>query len=185
MKKLILGIALAAMALTVHGRATARTELVGHVISPLGKSIKATAVLCYWQTKPGRQPSDMRDLPRHVQADEQGDFKFESLDPSLLYQVLIFAPGWRQQSIKNVDPASGPLNVRLEPAIPTNAPVKLGVPGAAASSERMLASSGPGNQRQSAPSRRYAKWSRSKSTSTRRCTGFPAGIGNGALKTSD
>ena len=37
---------------------------------------------------------------------------------------------------------------------PINAPVKLGVPGAAASSDRMLASSGPGSRDHSPPSSR-------------------------------
>ena len=96
MKWFIVVVALATIAFAVHAQVPTKPDLVGHVISPPGKSVKATAVLCYWQTKPGKQPSDLGDLPRHVQADEQGNFKFESLDPSLLYQVLIFAPGCRQ-----------------------------------------------------------------------------------------
>src|SRR6266516_2012910 len=101
MKGFIVVVALATIAFAVHAQVPTKPDLVGHVISPPGKSVKATAVLCYWQTKPGKQPSDLRDLPRHVQADEQGNFKFESLDPSLLYQVLIFAPGCRQQTFKS------------------------------------------------------------------------------------
>src|ERR1044071_864514 len=122
MKWFIFVVELATIAFAVHAQVPTKPDLVGHVISPPGKSIKATAVLCYWQTKPGKQPSDMGDLPRHVQADEQGNFKFQSLDPSLLYQVLIFAPGCRQQKLKSVDPTVGPLTVRLERADPGNPP---------------------------------------------------------------
>jgi len=83
MKWFIVVVALATIAFAVHAQVPTKPDLVGQVISPPGKSVKATAVLCYWQPKPGKQPSDMGDLPRHVQADEQGNFKFQSLDPSL------------------------------------------------------------------------------------------------------
>jgi hypothetical protein len=52
-------------------------------------------------------------------------------------------------------------------ATPTKAPVKLGRPGAVASSDRMLASKVSGSQRQSLPSELQANRRRSKSTSTR------------------
>ena len=122
MKGFIVVVALATLAFAVHAQVPTKPDLVGHVISPPGKSVKATAVLCYWQIKPGKQPSKMRDLPRHVQADEQGNFKFESLDPSLLYQVRVFAPGCQQQTFKSVDPTTGPLSVRLERAVARNKP---------------------------------------------------------------
>src|SRR6187551_1344952 len=119
MKTFFLGIAVVIVTFACRTEVASRPELVGHVTSPPGKTVQATAVLCYWHTKADRQPAATRDLPRHVQADEQGNFKFESLDPALLYQVLIFAPGCQPQTIKNIDPTAGALSVRLEPAIPT------------------------------------------------------------------
>jgi hypothetical protein len=108
-------VALATIAFADHAQVPTKPDLLGHVISAPAKSVKATIVLCYWQRKPGKQPSDMRDLPRQVQTDDQVNFRFESLDPSLLYQVhLIFAPGCRQQTFKRVDPTSGPRQLRPE-----------------------------------------------------------------------
>ncbi len=122
MKALLLALALLLVALPNQAQPATNLDILGHVISPLGKPAKATAVLCYWQMKPGRQAFAIRDLPRHVQVDEQGNFKFESLDPRHFYQVLIFAPGCQQLSVKNIDPSARVLSLRLLPAVPTNAP---------------------------------------------------------------
>jgi len=136
MKTFILGIAVVIVTFVSHAQVALPPDLVGHVTSPPGKSITATAVLCYWHIKTNNHlvdfrelPRHTRDLPRHVQADEQGNFRFASLDPALLYQVLVFAPGCQPQTFRYVDPAAGPLSVRLEPAVPTNAPERTVVRG--------------------------------------------------------
>jgi hypothetical protein len=122
MKALLLALTLSLVTLPNQAQPAAKPEILGHVISPPGKPAKATAVLCYWQMKPGMEAFYKPDLPRHVQVDEQGDFKFEALDPSLLYQVLILAPGYKQLTVNNIDPSAGALSVRLVPTVPTNAP---------------------------------------------------------------
>ena len=76
-----------------------------------------------------------------------------------------------------------PVPARSWHAIPTNAPVKFGSPGAVASSDRMLASNTFGSQCHSSAPQRQANSSRSKSTSTRSSIG-PGGTSIAAVKAS-
>lgn len=52
-------------------------------------------------------------------ADERGAFVVGSLDPTLLFRVLVVAEGHRARFLEKVDPASGTVDIRLDAALPT------------------------------------------------------------------
>ena len=60
-------------------------------------------------------PSCYADCVKHSRADARGNFKIESLDPQLTFQVLAVAKGYKPESISKVDPAQGPVKIELEP----------------------------------------------------------------------
>jgi hypothetical protein len=124
-KKFFIVMALATWALTSHAQPPAKSVLVGRVISPEGKASAVTVMLLNAARKPDLEDSDTvlhPELPKRTQADDQGNFKFESLNPEWLYYVVIVTPYCRPQIFDRVDLASGPLNCRLEVVDLSNAP---------------------------------------------------------------
>jgi hypothetical protein len=124
-KKFFIATAVATWALTSHAQPAVKSDLAGRVISPEGKASTATVVLLYAARKPDLEDSDTLlypELPKRTQADGQGNFKFESLDPEWLYSMVIISPYCRPQILDRVNLASGPLNCRLEAVDLSNAP---------------------------------------------------------------
>jgi beta-lactamase regulating signal transducer with metallopeptidase domain/uncharacterized GH25 family protein len=60
-------------------------------------------------------PSCYADCKKHSRTDAQGNFTIASLDPQLTFRILAVAKGYKPASVSKVDPAHGPLNVKLEP----------------------------------------------------------------------
>src|SRR6266487_160691 len=60
-------------------------------------------------------PSCYADCRKRTRADSEGRFKIESLDPTLLFRVLVVANGHRPEFVSKVDPALKPLEVTLKP----------------------------------------------------------------------
>jgi len=60
-------------------------------------------------------PSCYADCRKRAKTDAQGDFKLESLDPQLLFRILVVAKGYKPQFVAKVNPAKGPITVDLEP----------------------------------------------------------------------
>jgi peroxiredoxin/protocatechuate 3,4-dioxygenase beta subunit len=68
---------------------------------------EGTGILC---------PSCYADCRKHTTTDSNGHFKIESLDPTLLFRILVVAKGKEPQFVPKVDPATKPLEVALKPA---------------------------------------------------------------------
>ncbi|HVV70537.1 MAG TPA: hypothetical protein VHI52_03400, partial [Verrucomicrobiae bacterium] len=60
-------------------------------------------------------PSCYADCRKSAKTDAEGAFDIESLDPQLLFRILVVAKGYKPQFVAKVDPASGPILVELEP----------------------------------------------------------------------
>lgn len=62
-------------------------------------------------------PSCYTDCRKRATTDAQGRFTITSLDPDLLFRVLVAGGGWEPEFVSKVDPALKPLNVTLKPHI--------------------------------------------------------------------
>lgn len=60
-------------------------------------------------------PSCYADCIKQAVTDAQGKFVINSLDPDLLFRVLVAASGWQPKFDSKVDPAVKPLQVTLKP----------------------------------------------------------------------
>ena len=60
-------------------------------------------------------PSCYADCRKRAVSDANGKFTIASLDPDLLFDVLVAAGGWQPQMVSKVDPALKPLTVTLKP----------------------------------------------------------------------
>ena len=94
-----------------------RPDLVGVVKA--GESFpRATVFIFTAGPKVGTStfcPSCYADCRKSAKTDERGAFKIESLDPELLFRILVVAKGYKPQFVTKVDPSSKPLAVELEP----------------------------------------------------------------------
>jgi hypothetical protein len=107
----------------------ARPDLLGHVLSTNGLP-HATVFISTAGPKVGTStfcPSCYADCRKSAKTDAQGDFKIESLDPQLRFQILVVAPGYKPKFVSKVDPAKGPLKVSLEVSRAGEAPPGNGV----------------------------------------------------------
>ena len=62
-------------------------------------------------------PSCYADCRKSAVTDAQGKFTITSLDPDLLFRILIAGGGWQPQFVSKVDPALKPLAVTLKPQL--------------------------------------------------------------------
>jgi len=60
-------------------------------------------------------PSCYADCRKSAKTDAQDEFRIESLDPQLIFRILVVAKGYKPKFVSKVDPAAGPLEVDLEP----------------------------------------------------------------------
>ncbi len=93
-----------------------RPDLVGHVNA--GDIVpKATIFIFTAGPKVGTStfcPSCYADCRKSAKSDAQGEFKIDSLDPQLIFRILVVAKGYKPKFVSKVDPAKGPLAVDLE-----------------------------------------------------------------------
>jgi hypothetical protein len=104
--------------LTLPPAARAGVDLTGAVLTTAGAPIPRASVYIYTASpRTGTSvfcPSCYPDCGKRRETDGKGRFKVTGLDDSLLFQVLIAAPGYEPSFAKKVDPAAGPLQVQLE-----------------------------------------------------------------------
>jgi beta-lactamase regulating signal transducer with metallopeptidase domain/uncharacterized GH25 family protein len=101
----------------VIGENQSRPNLVG-VVKSGSTSSKATVFIFTAGPKVGTStycPSCYADCRKSAKTDEQGNFKIESLDPSLLFRILVVAKDCKPKFVPKVDPSKGPVKVKLEP----------------------------------------------------------------------
>lgn len=101
----------------VGSEGSARPDLVGEVRLTNGQPAAATVFIATAGPKVGTStycPSCYADCVKHAKTDAQGHFKIESLDPTLLFRILVVARDCRPQYVTKVDPAKGWVNVVLE-----------------------------------------------------------------------
>lgn len=95
----------------------ARPDLTGRVLradqSPVPNAMvfiytagprTGTAVVC---------PSCYPDCGKQTKTDAAGAFEIPSLDPALLFRLLVIAPGYESQYVPKTDPLKGPTTVTL------------------------------------------------------------------------
>jgi len=94
-----------------------RPNLAGRVSSGDGPVAGATVMIYTAGVREGSSPfcpSCYADCGKRAVTDDQGRFRIESLDPSLLFQVLIVGEGFEPMFAEKVDPKAGPLAIELE-----------------------------------------------------------------------
>jgi peroxiredoxin/protocatechuate 3,4-dioxygenase beta subunit len=67
-------------------------------------------------------PSCYADCRKRAVTDAQGKFVIASLDPDLLFRILVAGGGWEPKFISKVDPALKPLAVTLKPKLVSETP---------------------------------------------------------------
>ena len=123
-----LGIALAVglIALSAGAAPAAKPDLTGVVRTQAGQPI--TNASLFISTAGPRQgpgilcPSCYSDCRKSAKSGPAGEFKLAALDPELLFQILVVAPGNIPAFFNKVDPLKGPLDARLKPRTATNIP---------------------------------------------------------------
>src|SRR6266481_7491221 len=109
--KLIIGLCLALTlnAGSIRGESEPRPDLIGRVTHEDGSPVaKATVFIYTAGPKKGTAsvcPSCYADCRKKAQTDAEGKFRIESLDPTLLFRLLVVAGGHESQFVPKVDPA--------------------------------------------------------------------------------
>ena len=98
---------------------TENPDMKGRVLSSVGKPLagahvmidsaavrRGTSPLC---------PSCYADCRKSAETDPDGRFRIASVDPELLFNVLVVADGFLPTIVKRTDPAKGPVDVSLLP----------------------------------------------------------------------
>lgn len=99
--------------------ADARPDLTGRVVEANGAPIaKATIFIYTAGPKEGTSvlcPFCYADCQKKAESDADGQFKIESLDPTLLFRLLAVAKGHESQFVTKVDPAKGGQKITMKP----------------------------------------------------------------------
>lgn len=96
-----------------------RPDLVGKVYDTDGKPlVGATAYVYTAGVKTGFSPycpSCYADCGKKSATDASGAFTIASLDPELVFRILVVAEGYKPEFVAKVDPAKGPIEAKLKP----------------------------------------------------------------------
>jgi hypothetical protein len=96
-----------------------RPDLTGTVTDPSGKALPNAHVFVYTAyPKIGASalcPSCYKDCGKHEHAGASGQFRIGELDPSLVFNILAVAPGYQPAFARTIDPARGPVSIKLSP----------------------------------------------------------------------
>ena len=104
----------------------ARPDLTGIVRNAEGTALTNASVFIF--TAGPRKgagimcPCCYADCRKSATTGSEGKFEIASLDPNLVFEILVLAPGYIPTFINKVDPAKGPLEVRIKPRAATNLP---------------------------------------------------------------
>ena len=100
-------------------RAETLPDLTGRVLGLDGTPIaKATVFVYSAGPKQGTStlcPYCYADCRKKARSDANGEFKIESLDPNLIFRLLVVAGGHESQLVKRVDPTNGTAEIALKP----------------------------------------------------------------------
>jgi hypothetical protein len=103
-----------------------KPDLVGQVRTKEGSAVHGVTVFIDTAgPKVGTSPfcpSCYADCRKSAKTDAQGNFKIESLDPQLVFRILIAGKGYKPKYFSKVDPAKGPMKAELEPFDASKAP---------------------------------------------------------------
>jgi protocatechuate 3,4-dioxygenase beta subunit len=118
--------------LAIASTAATRPDLKGKVLNADGKPIVgATALMYTAAVKHGVSPfcpSCYADCGKKAVTDADGTFTITSLDPELVFRVLVVADGYKPAFVKKVDPAGGAIEAKLTP-LPSDLDPKLALKG--------------------------------------------------------
>lgn len=109
-----------ALSLLLAFTAAASNDLRGVVVDDSGSKPVANAHVYVYTAFPkiGTSaicPSCYRDCGKHEAVDAEGAFLIESLDPTLVFDLLAVADGYEPAFTRKVDPKSGTVTIRLRP----------------------------------------------------------------------
>jgi hypothetical protein len=94
-----------------------RPDLEGRVVTTGGAPVAGARVLiasaAVRQGTSPLCPSCYADCSKRARTTSSGGFRIDALDPELLFNVLVVADGFRPTFANKVDPARGPLEVKL------------------------------------------------------------------------
>jgi protocatechuate 3,4-dioxygenase beta subunit len=94
------------------------SRLSGKVVGPDGQPLQGATVRLYTATEKSgpslRCPSCYPDCSKRSTTDSAGKFTFSSLDPNLVFRVLVVADKMAPRIIEGVDPGRGQLSVQLQ-----------------------------------------------------------------------
>lgn len=96
-----------------------RLTLTGALKSPAGNPVKDATVFIH--TAGPRQgtsstcPSCYLDCRKKASTNARGEFRIESLDPRLRFNLLVIARGYKAQIVPKVDPLTGPQAIAMAP----------------------------------------------------------------------
>ncbi len=100
-------------------RAETRPDLTGRVLELDGTPL-AKATIFVYSARPKQGTSNLcpycyADCRKQARSDANGEFKIESLDPTLSFRLLVVAAGHESQFVTRVDPTNGAPEVVLKP----------------------------------------------------------------------
>ncbi len=101
-------------------------DLSGRVVTPSGGPVVGAHVLVVSAgARTGFSPlgpSSHPDCRKRARSDADGQFRVDGVDPELIFRVLAIADGHRPEYATQVDPAKGPITIKLAPFDPARVP---------------------------------------------------------------
>jgi hypothetical protein len=122
-----------ALAVAAGAAEPARPDLAGRVANPDGSPVTNATIMIY--TAAQRQgtsslcPYCYADCSKRGATGPGGEFEIKSLDPALLFRLLVLAPGHESKFVDKVNPAGGAVKVALEPLDLEGTPPDLRIAG--------------------------------------------------------
>ena len=106
--------------------ATEAPDLTGVVKTSSGDALANARIFIYTAgPKEGAGilcPSCYADCRKRATSDSSGNFKIPELDPTLVFRVLVAAPGYQPTFVTGVDPAKGPIEAKLKSVSANDSP---------------------------------------------------------------
>jgi uncharacterized GH25 family protein len=120
MRQMLYGIALALVAGATAAAAEAtRPDLSGRVVLKDGSPVPNATVFIYTAgPKAGSAvvcPSCYPDYNKKAKTSAKGEFTIPSLDPNLIFRLVVVAPGFESKFVPKTDPAQGGKKVTIAP----------------------------------------------------------------------
>ena len=99
-----------------------RPNLSGRVVDETGEPVANATVFVYTAgPKIGSGvvcPSCYADCSKRAKTSAKGAFELPSLDPQLIFRLLVIAPGYESRFVTKVDPAGGDRTITITPLSP-------------------------------------------------------------------